>query len=51
MVSTVRLLQHNDTGNLTPCLASDYNLSYAILSYIWGPEEVIFIDLAKTYLT
>ncbi|KAI3326685.1 heterokaryon incompatibility protein-domain-containing protein [Xylariaceae sp. AK1471] len=34
---------------LTPDLASDNDLpSYAILSHTWGPDEVVFTDLAKT---
>jgi hypothetical protein len=46
----MRLLQRDDGGNytLTPDLAFDNIPSYAILSHTWGPDEVVFADLAKT---
>ncbi|KAI0798950.1 kinesin light chain 1 [Xylaria sp. FL0064] len=44
----MRLMQRDDAGNysLTPDLASDDVPSYAILSHTWGPDEVVFADLA-----
>ncbi|KAK2612718.1 hypothetical protein QQS21_001335 [Conoideocrella luteorostrata] len=45
----MRLLQRHGTGDysLTPDLSSDNVPPYAILSHTWGPEEVVFADLAK----
>ncbi|EFY89220.1 kinesin light chain [Metarhizium acridum CQMa 102] len=45
----MRLLQRDEAGNLslTPDLSSDHVPPYAILSHTWGPDEVIFADLAK----
>ncbi|KAI0810082.1 hypothetical protein GGR55DRAFT_689254 [Xylaria sp. FL0064] len=47
----MRLLQRDGAGNysLTPDLASDDIPPYAILSHTWGPDEVVFTDLAKTW--
>ncbi|KAH6646122.1 kinesin light chain [Truncatella angustata] len=46
----MRLLQRDDAGNysLTRNLASDDVPPYAILSHTWGPDEVVFADIAKT---
>ncbi|KAH8203664.1 hypothetical protein TruAng_002194 [Truncatella angustata] len=46
----MRLLQRDDVGNysLTSNLASNDVPPYAILSHTWGPDEVVFADLAKT---
>lgn len=46
----MRLLQHDDAGNYSfaPDFASDNIPPYAILSHTWGPDEVVFADLAKT---
>ncbi|OWT42553.1 tetratricopeptide repeat domain protein [Pochonia chlamydosporia 170] len=46
----MRLLKCDDVGNysLTPDLSSDDVPPYAILSHTWGPDEVVFTDLAKT---
>ncbi|KAI1119299.1 kinesin light chain 1 [Nemania sp. NC0429] len=46
----MRLLQRDHAGNysLTQDLASDNIPPYAILSHTWGPDEVVFADLAKT---
>ncbi|ETS87313.1 hypothetical protein PFICI_01141 [Pestalotiopsis fici W106-1] len=48
----MRLLQCDDTGRftLTPDLASDHGLPYAILSHTWGPDEVIFTDITGTQI-
>ncbi|KAH8197158.1 hypothetical protein TruAng_008687 [Truncatella angustata] len=45
----MRLLQCDDTSaySLTPDLPSDNVPPYAILSHTWGPDEVVFADLAK----
>ncbi|KAH8196611.1 hypothetical protein TruAng_009237 [Truncatella angustata] len=45
----MRVLQRDDAGNysLTPDLAPDEVPAYAILSHTWGPDEVVFDDLAK----
>ncbi|KAI0107085.1 hypothetical protein GGR51DRAFT_517343 [Nemania sp. FL0031] len=47
----MRLLQHDNAGNysLTPDLTSDHQIPpYAILSHTWGPDEVVFTDIANT---
>ncbi|KAI1861537.1 hypothetical protein JX265_009504 [Neoarthrinium moseri] len=46
----MRLLQRDDAGNysITSDLADDDVPPYAILSHIWGLDEVVFADLAKT---
>ncbi|KAI8634681.1 hypothetical protein F5Y19DRAFT_120940 [Xylariaceae sp. FL1651] len=46
----MRLLQRDDAGNysLTPDFTSDTIPPYATLSHTWGPDEVVFTDLAKT---
>lgn len=46
----MRLLKRDDVGNYsrTPNLSSDNTPPYAILSHTWGPDEVVFTDLAKT---
>ncbi|KAI0471243.1 kinesin light chain [Xylaria cf. heliscus] len=45
----MRLLQRDDAGNynLTPDLTPDEIPPYAILSHTWGPDEVVFTDLAN----
>lgn len=45
----MRLLKRDDVGNysLTPDLSSNDVPPYAILSHTWGPDEVVFADLAK----
>ncbi|KAI1334196.1 P-loop containing nucleoside triphosphate hydrolase protein [Xylariaceae sp. FL0016] len=45
----MRLLHLDDVDgySLTPDLPSDDVPSYAILSHTWGPDEVLFADLAK----
>lgn len=44
----MRLLQYDDVGNysLTSDLAAEDIPPYAILSHTWGPDEVVFADLA-----
>ncbi|KAI0525802.1 hypothetical protein F5B22DRAFT_254720 [Xylaria bambusicola] len=46
---TMRLLQRDNAGNysLTPDLTPDQIPPYAILSHIWGPDEVVFTDIAN----
>ncbi|KAJ3569919.1 hypothetical protein NPX13_g5908 [Xylaria arbuscula] len=47
----MRLLQRDDAGNysLTPDFTSaDKIPPYAILSHTWGPDEVVFTDIANT---
>ncbi|KAK2593516.1 hypothetical protein QQS21_008782 [Conoideocrella luteorostrata] len=46
----MRLLQRNPDGNYsrTPDL-SDTIPDYAVLSHTWGPDEVVFADLARTF--
>ncbi|KAI3341984.1 heterokaryon incompatibility protein-domain-containing protein [Ustulina deusta] len=46
----MRLSQRDDDDiyHLTSNLASDNIPLYAILSHTWGPDEVIYVDLAKT---
>jgi hypothetical protein len=44
----MRLLERGDTGDfsLTSDIPDDKVQPYAILSHIWGDEEVLFKDLA-----
>ncbi|KAJ3564963.1 hypothetical protein NPX13_g7668 [Xylaria arbuscula] len=45
----MRLLQRDNAGNysLTPDLPPDQITPYAILSHTWGPDEVVFTDIAN----
>jgi len=46
----MRLLQRDNAGKygLTPDLTPDQIPPYAILSHTWGPDEVVFTDIANT---
>ena len=46
----MRLLERDDLGGLrlTADLPNDKTPPYAILSHVWGPDEVTFKDLAET---
>ncbi|KAI1297975.1 kinesin light chain 1 [Xylaria venustula] len=46
----MRLLQRDNAGNysLTSDLTGDKIPPYAILSHTWGPDEVVFTDIANT---
>jgi len=46
----MRLLERDDLGGLrlTADLPNDKTPPYAILSHVWGPDEVAFKDLAET---
>lgn len=45
----MRLVRHENAGRYRPTqdLVSDHVPPYAIFSYTWGPEGVVFADLAK----
>ena len=48
--ASMRLLERDDLGGLrlTADLPNDKTPPYAILSHVWGPDEVTFKDLAET---